>query len=243
MKRALILGGTSDIGFAIANEFAQNKYDILLAGRNSGVLTRNANDIQVKFNVKAESLFFDVNDLSSHKAFWDNIKIKPNVTIYVFGYFGDQNKAEYDTKETLKIINTNYTSAVTLLNIIAEDYTSQKLGTIIGVSSAAGERGRQSNYIYGSAKSGFSTYLQGLRNHLYHEGVHVMTVIPGFVATRTTAHLYFPSLLTVQPEEVAKETYKACQKKKNVVYVKKRWRYLMVVMKLIPESIYKKMKL
>lgn len=243
MKRALILGGASDIGFAIANVFAKNQYSIILAGRNEEALRRNARDIHIKYNVKTESRLFDANDFSTHKPFWKSIEKKPVVTACVFGYLGDQNKAEYDPEEALKIISTNYSSAVAILNLIAEEYLHQRSGTIIGISSVAGDRGRQSNYIYGSAKSALTTYLQGLRNHLYPENVHVMTVIAGFVNTKMTAHLHLPRLLTATPGQVADKIFKAYRKKKNVIYVKWIWRYIMLIIKIIPESMFKKMKM
>src|SRR5690606_97752 len=140
--------------------------------------------------------------------------------------------------ETLRTINTNYTGAVSILNIIAADYALQKKGCIVGISSVAGERGRQSNYIYGSAKAGFTAYLSGLRNKFYDKGVHVVTVLPGFVHTKMTENLDLPKLLTAQPEDVARSIYTAVQKKKNIIYVKWFWRWIMCIIKLIPEPIF-----
>jgi short-subunit dehydrogenase len=107
----------------------------------------------------------------------------------------------------------------------------------------AGERGRQSNYFYGSAKAGFTAYLSGLRNRLFTEKVHVLTVKPGFVYTKMTENLPLPKLLTAVPEDVAKVVYSGVMKKKNVVYVKWFWRWIMLIIKSIPEFMFKKMKL
>jgi short-subunit dehydrogenase len=120
---------------------------------------------------------------------------------------------------------------------------ARKSGTIIGISSVAGERGRMSNYLYGSAKAGFTAYLSGLRNRLFHTGVHVMSVQPGFVYTRMTESLTLPPLLTAKPEQVAADIYKAAAGGKNVIYTKWFWRYIMLIIKSIPEFMFKKLKL
>ena len=117
------------------------------------------------------------------------------------------------------------------------------MGTIIALTSVAGERGRQSNFIYGSAKAGFTTYLQGLRNYLFHKGVHVLTVIPGFMDTQMTAAIQTPKLLTASPQKAAAIIYKAWKRKKNVVYVTPVWRLIMLMIRNIPEFIFKKMKM
>jgi len=137
----------------------------------------------------------------------------------------------------------NYTGAVSILNIVANYYVSQQKGIIAGISSVAGERGRQSNYFYGSAKAGFTAYLSGLRNRLFHQQVHVLTVQPGFVYTRMTEGLPLPRLLTATPEKVADSIYLAIRKKKNVIYVKWFWRWIMLIIKCIPEFLFKKLKL
>src|SRR5690606_12784913 len=116
-------------------------------------------------------------------------------------------------------------------------------GTIVGISSVAGERGRQSNYLYGSAKAGFTAYLSGLRNALFSDNVHVVTVLPGFVYTKMTENLNLPKLLTAQPSEVADAIYAAVQKKKNTIYVRWFWKWIMLIIKCIPEFIFKKLKL
>jgi short-subunit dehydrogenase len=118
-----------------------------------------------------------------------------------------------------------------------------KQGVIVGISSVAGERGRQSNYIYGSAKAGFTAYLSGLRNRLQKENVHVLTVLPGFVYTKMTENLKLPKPLTAAPEEVGVAVYNGVVKRKNVVYVRWMWRWIMLIIKLVPESMFKKLKL
>src|SRR5690606_22155094 len=158
---------------------------------------------------------------------------KPDITICVFGYMGDNVAASQLWSEAHRVLSTNYTGAVSVLNVAAEYYITQKQGVIAGISSVAGERGRQSNYMYGSAKAGFTAYMSGLRNRLNHQHVHVVTVLPGFVYTRMTEDLSLPAALTATPEDVSNAVFNAVKNKKNVVYVKWFWRWIMLVIKCI----------
>lgn len=239
----LILGATSDIGVAIARKFGSHKYDIHLAGRNINHLEPLKKDLTIRYDVNVEIVEFDACNFNTHIEFYDNLTPKPDITVCTFGYLGDQKKAEEDWKESQKLIATNYLGAVSILNIIANDYEQKKQGTIVGISSVAGERGRQSNYLYGSSKAGFTAYLSGLRNRLYRSRVHVMSVLPGFVYTKMTENMALPPRLTAHPEDVASVIYRAVLKKKNVVYVKWYWRIIILVIKMIPENIFKKMSL
>ncbi|MBW8686902.1 SDR family oxidoreductase [Chitinophaga rhizophila] len=243
MPTVLILGAGSDMAVAIARQFAGNKYDIQLAARNVSALSALEQDLRIRYQVQASSYAFDATDFNSHGAFYNSLTAKPDITIAVFGYLGSQEKGQTDWQEASRILHTNYTGAVSVLNIVAEDYASRGTGTIVGISSVAGERGRQSNYLYGSAKAGFTAYLSGLRNRLFHKGVHVLSVQPGFVYTRMTENLKLPPLLTAQPQDVATDIYKAVKAKKNVIYTKWFWRYIMLIIKSIPEFIFKKLKL
>jgi decaprenylphospho-beta-D-erythro-pentofuranosid-2-ulose 2-reductase len=243
MPTALILGATSDIGFAIARKFASEKYAIQLAARNTGHLKPFQSDIEVRYGVACSTHAFDASDFGAHRSFYDALSPKPDVTIYVIGYMNDNEKVIHDWAESLKTIQANYTGAVSILNIVAEDYRQRQSGTIVGISSVAGNRGRQSNYLYGSAKAAFTAYLSGLRNKLYHDKVHVLTVLPGFVATKMTEHLALPKLLTAQPEEVASAVYGGVKKGRDIVYVKWFWRWIMLIITSIPEAVFKKKKL
>lgn len=243
MPTVLILGATSDIGFAIGKEFASHGYDVQLAARSSEQLRPYQSDIQIRYGVHCSIHHFDALDFGSHRAFYQALESKPDVSIYVAGYMNDNEKAVREWNESLLTINTNYTGAVSILNIIAEDYSGRLQGTIVGISSVAGNRGRQSNYIYGSAKSGFTAYLSGLRNKLYHQKVHVLTVLPGFVYTRMTEHLKLPKMLTARPEEVAEAVYQGVVKKTDIIYVKWFWRWIMLIITSVPEGIFKKKKL
>ncbi len=243
MSSVLLLGASSDMATAIARKFAQDKFDIILAGRNVQQLSEFKTDLEIRYNIKSAVVFFDATDFASHESFYKNLPFHPDITVCIFGYLGVQQKAAADWKETENIIQANFTGAVSILNIVAEDYKLRKSGIIAGISSVAGERGRQSNYIYGSAKAGFTAYLSGLRNSLHQYGVHVITILPGFVYTKMTADLKLPPLLTATPEQVALQVSSAVKKRKNVVYVKWMWRWIMLTIKTIPEGVFKKLKL
>jgi len=243
MPTVLILGATSDIGFAIAKKFASEKYAIQLAARNVDQLKTFQSDIEIRYGVPCTVHTVDAENFESHQSFYNSLSPKPDVTVYVIGYMNDNERVIRNWNETVKTINANYTGAVSILNIIAADYEQKQNGTIIGISSVAGNRGRQSNYIYGSAKAAFTAYLSGLRNKLFHQKIHVMTVLPGFVYTKMTEHLELPKLLTAKPEEVANAVYNGFKKRKNIVYVKWFWKWIMLIITSIPESIFKTKKL
>jgi len=149
----------------------------------------------------------------------------------------------YDNKNTERIIDINYSKLVPVMNYFAQKFESRRSGTIIGLSSVAGDRGRQSNFIYGSAKAAFTAYLSGLRNYLFEKKVHVMTVKPGFMATKMTEGLPLNPKLTATPKQAAACIYKAFKKQKNVVYVLPVWGVIMMIIRNIPEFIFKKLKL
>jgi decaprenylphospho-beta-D-erythro-pentofuranosid-2-ulose 2-reductase len=243
MPTVLILGATSDIAIAIAKKFAANQYDLQLASRNTDQLKPLQSDMHVRYNAACSVHTFDALAFSSHKSFFESLSPKPDITVCVFGVMEDEEKAFDDFDSTHRMIDTNYTGAVSILNIAAKYYSSQKQGTIVGISSVAGERGRQSKLVYGSAKAAFSAYLAGLRNKLFKDHVHVVSVKPGFVYTKMTEELKLPRPLTAQPSEVADAVYTAVQKKKNTVYVKWMWRWIMLIIKNIPEFQFKKMNL
>jgi Short-chain dehydrogenases of various substrate specificities len=243
MPTVLILGAGSDMAIALARHFAKEKYQVQLAGRNLPALQALQNDLQIRYGADAKAYTFDALDFDSHRSFYNQLEVKPDITISVFGYLGNHPLAQTNWQETSRIIHSNYTGAVSILNIVAEDYAKRRQGTIVGISSVAGERGRQSNYLYGSAKAGFTAYLSGLRNFLHPYNVHVLSVQPGFVYTKMTEDLKLPPLLTATPDQVAIAIIRAIKGRKNVLYVKWIWRYIMLIIKMIPEFIFKKMKL
>ena len=243
MNYVLIIGAKSDIAKATAREYAKNGYDLYLAARNSSELEAFANDITVRIQRTVKLVELDILDYKSHQALYDNLEEKPLGVISAIGYLGEQEKAQSDFTEAQQIMDTNYTGVVSLFNIIANDFEDRRSGFMVGISSVAGDRGRKNNYIYGSAKAALTAYLSGLRNRLYDAQVHVMTVKPGFVATKMTEGMDLPEKLTAQPEEVAEDIYKAQQKNKNVLYTKWMWRWVMMIIKMIPEWKFKGMGL
>jgi len=243
MSYVLILGASSDIAMACAHEFAQKKFNLYLAGRDLEGLERSAKDLAIRHQVEAKPVVFDAMKFEQHQAFYERLNPAPTITVCVFGLLGDQAVSEKNWKECERVIHTNYTGAVSILNVVANKYEEKGEGTIVGISSVAGERGRQSNYIYGSAKAGFTAYLSGMRNRLAKKGVHVLTVKPGFVATRMTEGLKLPKPITAKPEQVAKSIVKAVNAKSNVIYTLWMWRWIMLIIKNIPEGVFKKLKL
>jgi decaprenylphospho-beta-D-erythro-pentofuranosid-2-ulose 2-reductase len=239
----LILGATSDMATAIAHKFASEGYHLQLAARDTTKLAAMQSDLQIRYQVNCTLHSFDGLQFDRHASFWASLNPKPAITICVMGYMNDNDKVIVSPEETFKTIHTNYTGAVSILNIAAAEYAAQQNGIIVGISSVAGMRGRQSNYIYGSAKAGFTAYLSGLRNKMYHHKVHVVTVLPGFVYTKMTEHLNLPKLLTAQPSDVGNSVYKAVVRKKNTIYIKWFWRWIMLIITSIPETIFKKKKL
>ncbi len=243
MKYILILGATSDIGKAIAKVYAQHGYHLILTARNTNHLLSLKKELEDQYMIAIQLETFDVLQTTIHQSFFDSLKIKPYGVVYCIGYLGNQELAQKELTEANLILQTNYTASIPILSIIAQYLESLKQGFIIGISSVAGDRGRGSNYFYGSAKAGFTAFLSGLRARLAKNNVHVLTVKPGFVYTKMTAHLSLPQVLTIAPTPLAHSIFKAQQKKKNVIYVKWFWRYIMWIIKLIPEFIFKKLNL
>jgi decaprenylphospho-beta-D-erythro-pentofuranosid-2-ulose 2-reductase len=243
MNHILLLGASSDISKAIAEQVAPRGVEISLAGRNIHELKPFQQDLEIRFKAKVNLLEFDARNTQTHSSFAQGLPDNIDYALVVFGYLGDQELAENNWEEAHKIIETNYTGAVSICGHLANQFDIKGYGNIIGISSVAGDRGRASNYYYGSAKAGFSTFLSGLRNRLAKKGVHVMTVKPGFMYTKMTEHLNLPAPLTSSPEQAAKTILKAAIKKKNVIYVSFIWRYLMLIIKNIPEPVFKKLKL
>ncbi len=240
----LILGGNSDVAYAVARQFAaQDKADITLASRNLELLTKKAKDIEIRHHVKVQAIAFDATDNDSHQGFYDALDPKPEGVVVAFGHLGDQEKAQSDAREAHRIIQTNFTGAASILEIVAADFERRGKGFIIGIGSVSGERGRQSNYFYGAAKGAFGIYLSGLRNRLAKHQVHVITVLPGFIDTKMTSGMGLPALLTASTEQVAVDIFKAYRKSKNIIYTRWFWRWIMAIIKAIPEPLFKRLSL
>lgn len=239
----LLIGAKSDIGRAIAHRFALGGWNVQLAGRDAALIEKDAADIRIRYKVEATAHELDVLQWEQHEAFYRSLSPAPDLVICVAGYMPQQAESEKNVALAAQVIGTNFTGCAILLNVAANEMEARKSGGIIGISSVAGERGRATNYFYGSAKAGFTAFLSGLRNRLAAAGVHVLTVKPGFVYTRMTQGLKLSPRLTATPERVAEDVWKAWLKKKNVLWTKGMWRPLMWVIRSIPEWKFKKMKL
>jgi hypothetical protein len=243
VPHVLILGAGSDIARAIARKYAENGHSLYLALRRPEEIGPDVTDLKIRCRVDVRSVEFDVTDFSSHNGFYDSLDPKPEGVICVVGYMGGQEKSQSDFGEAKRVIETNYTGCVSVLEAVAADFEARKEGFIIGISSVAGDRGRASNYMYGSAKAGFSAFLSGLRNRLYKSGVRVLTVKPGFVLTKVTEQMDLPRKLTATPQEVADDIFRAHKKGKNVLYTKWFWKFIMWAIIHIPETLFKRMRI
>jgi len=248
MPYIIILSANSDMAVACATEYASHGYNLYLISRNIEKTNLIANDLKIRYSVDVQSLELDLLDISKHPSFianlYNKIESEQAMGLITFtGYLGDQQKAQNDFSEAEKIIDTNFKALVSICELVAAQLEKKQHGFIIGVSSVAGDRGRQSNYIYGAAKSAYSTYLSGLRNRLTSSHIHVLTVKPGFVYTQMTKDLDLPALLTAQPNQVGKAIFKAQKKNKNIIYTKSLWFLIMLIIRNIPESIFKKTNL
>lgn len=243
-KTVLILGATSAIARATAAAFAQRGHALYLASRDEDELRRIAADLSLRYGVTVRYARFDAEATDTHEAFFQTVLAQmPDLegVVLAFGYLGDQLAAR-DFRVGAKIIASNFTGAASILSYCAAHFESLQRGFIIGISSVAGDRGRQSNYVYGAAKGALSLYLQGLRNRLSPVGVRVLTIKPGFVDTAMTYGL--PGLfLVAAPQQLASGIVAALDKSADVVYLPGFWRYIMLIIKHIPEAIFKRMKL
>lgn len=242
-KWILILGAGSDIARALAHEYARAGWNCYLAGRRADRFTADVSDLQIRYGVQARVLAFDAEDFGSHGDAIGGLAPFPEAACVAFGYLGDQQRAQQDWQEAQRILAVNYNGAVSALHHIARRMETTGRGTIIGISSVAGERGRGNNYYYGSAKAGFTAFLSGLRNQLYAAGVHVLTVKPGYVRTAMTEGLALPPLITATPQQVARDIFRAAARMRNSLYTLWVWRYIMLIFRNIPEGIFKRMRI
>ncbi|MBQ0151667.1 MAG: SDR family NAD(P)-dependent oxidoreductase [Chryseobacterium sp.] len=240
----IVLGSTSEVAQAFVEKALQEgeKFEkIYLFTSNKETTRRFAQHIDVKYLQQSEIIELD---LTKEINYFEFDQIKSPLLFCATGYLGDgTEEGLYDNKNTERIIDINFAKLVPVINYFAHKFENRRSGTIIALSSVAGDRGRQSNFIYGSSKAAFTAYLSGLRNYLFPKKVHVMTVKPGFMATKMTEGLPLNPKLTATPKQAAACIYKAYTKKKNVVYVLPIWGIIMMIIRNIPEFIFKKLKL
>lgn len=240
----IILGSNSEVAQSFVEKVleAGGKYStIFLFTSNKETTEKFAKHIDVKYFQQSEIIELDLMKEIDYTKFDD---ITSDLLFCATGYLGEgTEEGLYDNKNTEKIIDINYAKLVPVLNFFAEKMERQRSGNMIVLSSVAGDRGRQSNFIYGSAKAGLTAYLSGLRNYLFDKKVHVMTVKPGFMDTKMTEGLPLNPKLTATPKQAAESIYKAYKSQKNVAYVLPIWSIIMLIIKNIPEFIFKKLKL
>ena len=245
MKKILIIGATSAIAEAVARIYASRGDSLFLVARNRELLVSISEDLKVRGSAQTEIYFMDANQFDQHLPMLDKV-----VEIFGFidlvliahGTLSDQQKCEQSVELAMQEIKTNALSVISLLTNLANLFETQGGGTIAVISSVAGDRGRQSNYVYGSAKAMVTTFISGLRQRLYKSGVSVLTIKPGFVDTPMTAE-FKKGLLWTKPNTVAKKIIKSVDNKNEVVYVPGFWRFIMLIIKIVPEKIFKKVAL
>lgn len=244
-RTILILGAVSAIAQGAALRFAQQGDHLFLAGRKQDELNHIADDLTTRFHIKVHTGFFDALDFDSHKTFFAHVLEKfPKLdgVVVAFGYLTDPKSAD-EFAECKKVIDSNFTGTVSIINICVDYFIQQKSGFIIGISSVAGETARKSHYIYSASKAALSLYLQGLRQRLFRKGIRIITIKPGYVDTPMTSGRT-DIFLVADPKKVGKIIADSLKNsRRDILYIPWFWRYLMLILRLIPESIHKRLSL
>ncbi len=240
--RVLILGGSSEVALALCRQMSKNNYEIVLAARNSDRLKPFQADIFLKTHQHIELIDCDIQKIKDRQQI-NSIAGKIDILCVFVGYLGELENPFNELEESHKIFDINFTLLTEIIAAFSITFSTRKKGMIVALSSVAGERGRASNFVYGSAKAALSVYIDGLRGYLYDKGVHVLKVIPGFMKTKMLEGKKTPQMLTATPKKSANIIYKAIEKRKNIVYIDWKWYWIMSIIKKIPESIFKKLKL
>jgi short-subunit dehydrogenase len=243
MRNVVVVGATSKIAEETCKIFAEQGDKLYLVGRRETTLQEISNNLTALGADSVDYQVLDLNITTEHKEMLrkaDQIMGGIDILLVAHGTLPKQKDCEVSFKKTLSEFETNTLSVISLLTHIANMFERSSTGTILVISSVAGDRGRKSNYIYGAAKGAVSIYLQGLRNRLDSLGVKVITIKPGFVDTPMTKS-FSKGFLWETPEKIALGIFKAIDGKRDVVYLPWFWRYIMMLILLIPESIFKKL--
>jgi decaprenylphospho-beta-D-erythro-pentofuranosid-2-ulose 2-reductase len=243
--KVMIAGATSAIAHATAKQFATDGAELFLVGRDPDKLAAVQHDLEVRGAARVAVHTLDLTDLAQHAALvaaaYETLG-GLDAALIAHGTLPDQARVQASAEETLREFTTNALSTISLLTLLAQRFEEQRRGCIAVISSVAGDRGRGSNYVYGAAKGAVTVFASGLRARLSKIGVAVVTIKPGFVDTPMTAHLK-KNPLFASPERVGKRIYTAMLKGEDVVYVPWFWRYVMAIIRFIPEGIFKKLSL
>lgn len=245
MKKILIIGATSAIAAEVARLYAGRGEALALVGRNAERLEALAADLKVRGAAAAHTLVLDANDIARHEPVLDAAQSMLgglDAVLIAHGTLGDQKACEASVSSTLQEFNTNALSVIALSTVLANRLAAQHRGTLAVIGSVAGDRGKQSNYVYGAAKGAVAVFLQGLRNRLFAEGVAVVTIKPGFVDTPMTAG-FRKGLLFARPDAVARGIVRAMDRGTPVVYLPGYWALIMLIIRSIPEKIFRKLRL
>lgn len=246
MKRILIIGATSGIAIACARLWAAQGSRLFLVARQAEKLQQTAEDLRLRGAAAVHLFVMDANDQPAHAQMLQaalEALYQIDIALIAHGSLPDQFACEQDAVLAVQAFANNATSSIALLTVLANQLERQRCGTLAVISSVAGERGRPSNYLYGSAKAAVSAFCEGLRARLFKVGVHVMTIKPGFVDTPMTQGLALPKLLLAQPEQVACEIVQGIERKTCVLYTPKFWALIMLAVRNIPQSLFKRLNL
>jgi hypothetical protein len=246
MKNILIIGATSAIATACARRWAAQGARFFLVARNGERLEQVAADLNTRGAKLAACYQLDVNDVERHAAMLDQCKAELgtlDIVLVAPGTLPDQAQCQADAAVAMREFNTNVTSIIGLLTPIANLVEAQRSGTIAVISSVAGDRGRPSNYLYGSAKAALSAFCEGLNARLFKAGAHVVTIKPGFVATPMTEGLPLPGPLVATPDKVAADITRAIEKHKDVLYTPCFWSLIMLIIRSVPKFLFKRASL
>lgn len=237
-KTILILGANSDVAKECIKQYLEKGFSIIAASRNTKSLedfisTNNLNPLKITV------LYFDAADFDSHQKFYNELFIKPHIAVYAAGFLVDNEKALRNFKGAQQMMMTNYMGAVSILNIISMDENNKNLERIIGLSSLSGVRGRKSNFIYGSTKAAFTTYLAGLRQELAQKNITVNVLVSGYINTKINAGLELNKNLLMEPDYIAKHIVNAGNSFTIVPNFK--WKLIYLILKILPESLVAKL--
>jgi decaprenylphospho-beta-D-erythro-pentofuranosid-2-ulose 2-reductase len=241
----LALGATSAIAEATLRLLAERGARFCLVGRNADRLNAVAADLHTRGATGVATIVMDLDNTAAHPAMLAAVVQTLgtiDLALLAHGILGDQAAAEASYSAAEAVLRTNFLSPVSLITLLANYFEPLGQGTLVVISSVAGDRGRKSNYVYGASKGGLSIFLDGVRSRLDRAGVQVLTVKPGFVATPMTAHLAQGPLFA-QPSEVAQGIVKAIEKRRDVVYLPRFWAPIMLILRLMPRPIFKKLNI